>query len=716
MIVTIIRYLYYILFFVTPFLMASNTSELFEFNKMMFVYLMTVIILSFWILLQAVQRAWIFKLHWLGIPLLLFISSQVISTVLSIDVHTSIFGYYGRFNGGLLSIIAYFILFFVFVQISDKKHLISSLKATFISAVLVVLWGIPGKFGYDLTCQIFTGQLTNSCWTDQFRPAERMFSTLGQPNWLGAYLAIQFCIGLWFLARRTVYVNRSTLLLVLAEMGIFAGLLFTRSRSAILAAAVGAVVFGVLYLYARRKNLSYDIKWVGMFVILLIVSLFVIKTGYAPIDRFLSFGRPAVQQEAQPGVQGDGSPEQPVPSSVTESFDIRKIVWDGAVALGKQNPLFGTGVETYAYAYYLTRPVEHNYTSEWDFLYNKAHNEFLNYFATTGFIGLGSYVAMIVAVYVLMGVAFIKKKRSPDMQLLIASLMAAYTTIHITNFFGFSISVIQVLFYMIPAFTLIILQKDLIVKERQIPEEGIVKKTVTAISVMVLIIGVIYVGRYYLADVSYARAEAISRSGDYNMAYEEFQKALQLRYEHVYQDKFSVTLANLSFLASYQDDKELAKELRELSDQYSMASIQASPKNVIYHKTFAKNKYVHFQVTLDKKYLEEAVDQMQIAQKLAPTDPKLPYTAALFYSLLYDEEKTEATKDEYKNRSLQEINKSLDLKSNYTEGVLLKVQLLKKYGRQEEARAVLEDAVQKSPITIPEYQEELEKLGVQSEN
>ena len=55
-----------------------------------------------------------------------------------------------------------------------------------------MLWGLPGRFGYDMSCFLFLGQLNNSCWTDQFHPEVRMFSTLGQPNWLGAFLAVNF--------------------------------------------------------------------------------------------------------------------------------------------------------------------------------------------------------------------------------------------------------------------------------------------------------------------------------------------------------------------------------------------------------------------------------------------------------------------------------------------------------------------------------------------
>ena len=67
----------------------------------------------------------------------------------------------------------------------------------------------------------------------------------------------------------------------------------------------------------------------------------------------------------------------------TESGQIRLIVWQGALEIFKHYPIFGSGVETFAYSYFQYKPISHNLVSEWDFLYNKAHNEFLNYLATT---------------------------------------------------------------------------------------------------------------------------------------------------------------------------------------------------------------------------------------------------------------------------------------------------------------------------------------------
>src|SRR5205807_3701204 len=51
-----------------------------------------------------------------AIPLLLFLLSQIISSVFSLDQHVSWWGYYSRFNGGLLSTITYIFLYFAFVS------------------------------------------------------------------------------------------------------------------------------------------------------------------------------------------------------------------------------------------------------------------------------------------------------------------------------------------------------------------------------------------------------------------------------------------------------------------------------------------------------------------------------------------------------------------------------------------------------------------------
>src|SRR3989344_7593021 len=195
-------FLYSLLLGVTPLLMYHKTSEIFEFNKMLFIYYITLIIGCLWVVRMIMYKKIIFRNTVLTIPLLLFLTSQIISTYTSIDRHTSLFGYYGRFNGGLLSVISYVMLYFAFVSNIDFTDALNRvtffLKISLVSSVLVILWGFPSKFGFDLSCLVFTGSANVSCWTNEFQPAVRMFSTLGQPNWLGAYLVVNFLFALFF--------------------------------------------------------------------------------------------------------------------------------------------------------------------------------------------------------------------------------------------------------------------------------------------------------------------------------------------------------------------------------------------------------------------------------------------------------------------------------------------------------------------------------------
>ena len=82
----------------------------------------------------------------LDIPIVLFLS-QIISTIISIDPHVSIWGYYSRFNGGLLSIIDYIFLYYAFASnLYEIKYVKRVLKVSLVSAFLVALWGPSFSF------------------------------------------------------------------------------------------------------------------------------------------------------------------------------------------------------------------------------------------------------------------------------------------------------------------------------------------------------------------------------------------------------------------------------------------------------------------------------------------------------------------------------------------------------------------------------------------
>lgn len=715
----IILYCFYSLFLITPLIMTSITSELFEFNKMIFIYLITVIILFFWLTKMILLKKIIIKKTPFDIPILLFFLSQLLAMIFSIDRHTSIFGYYGRFNGGLLSIIAYIILFYSLVsnywQLGEEI-IFKFIKISIISSLLVILWGLPGKWGYDLTCLVFTGQLFNNCWTDQFRPAERLFSTLGQPNWLGAFLAINFFFGIYFFLtkkeKKSLILNTGYLLLN------FITILFTRSRSALLSVVSGIILLVIyfIFFFHHRQTLTYYFKKLAVLVICLLSAVFIFKTGINQVDKLFSLDsyififKTNNKSKIPHAVKQNKTTESK--QFVTESGEIRRIVWKGAIELGKKYPLFGTGVETFAYAYYFVRPKEHNLTSEWDYLYNKAHNEYLNYLATTGFIGLGSYLLMIAAV-IFIGVKKVFYGDKTD-KILVVCLLLSYLIILITNFFGFSTTTINLFFYLLPALLIVKKEAPLSFSDKQLNNNlnnpSSTQKIFIFISSLFAVYLLFYIFRYWLADIYYAKGSNYYNIGRYQEAAGYLNKAIKLKYEHVYEDKLSYLLANLALINAYQKQEEATRQMIKLAQYYNQKSLRAAPKNVLYWKTQAKNSYIFYQITNDPAALQMGIQSLKTARYLSPTDPKIPNSLAIFYSLLADETKDKRLKKEYQNLSIKEINLAINLKANEKSYYLLKGQLLKKFSRREEAKKSFQYILDRFDANDAEVISELKNL------
>ncbi len=709
---SVIIRLYYILILLTPWIMYSGTSELFEFNKIIFIYIVTTLIFVFMGLDFLSRRRPIKHSLFFSITILVFLLSQILSWYFSMDRHTSFEGYYGRFNGGLLSIITYIILFFGFLQYFDFRSVRTFLKISIISSVGVILWGLPGRYGHDLSCLVFTGAFNNTCWTDQFRPAERMFSTLGQPNWLGAYLAIHFFIGIYFMLSSLLKkMKKTSIVYALYILLVFCGILFTRSRSSLLSIAVPCVFLpGLLYIVGI-KNLT-DTFWRKIIILLgvgFIISILIIKTGVPKIDNLITFknDNPAttVATNAEPVARPD--------AGVTDSLDIRKIVWKGALELGRRYPLFGTGIETFAYSYYFVRPQEHNLTSEWDFLYNKAHNEFLNYLATTGYIGFGAYVVLIASVFVLvvLGVKKTLKEKDSDGAIFVFLLGLSYMTIHITNFFGFSTSTIQLFFYLIPA---LVLLAEMPKKNAKVEHKKIGGWIVNLSRGAVLAVGLfslMYIIGMYRADLEYAYSDRLIRAGDFESAASLYTGILDYHYEHVYEDKLSYILANLAYNLNKSGEKETVARIVKLSRYYNLHSRQESQDNVLYLKTAIKNAYLYYQLDQDPAVIRDSLGLFEEGKRIAPTDPKIPYSAALFYSLLEDEEKNKEEKVVLANKSLDEIQSAIALKNNYYDGYFLKAQLLKKYGKRKEAKELFEYILKTFGPDNEEVKKEIQSLS-----
>ncbi len=568
--------LFNILFLILPLTFFKTTSELFEFNKVIILYLFTSLIVSGWLIESIKQRKFIFRPTKLDVPLVIYLSIYLISALFSIDPRTSWFGYYSRFNGGLITQVCYALLYWTFVSNLNKKQALHTTYYILLSTAIASILAIGEKFGIFATCGMMNFGFKESCWVQDVQT--RVFSTLGQPNWLAALLVALIPLT-W--AKSYKYYFLSVLF--------FVTLLFTKSRSGLLAFGIEAIIF---WAFMFKKRVKEFLILFSVFGCLFLVIQSPFKVDRSPVT------------VSGPALETGG----------TESGTIRKYVWLGALEVFKHYPILGTGPETFAFSYPMFKPVEHNLTSEWDFIYNKAHNEFLNYLANTGILGFASYLFLITYSIII----FIESKRF--------DYLAGYIAILVTNFFGFSVVPVSLLFFLFPAFALVesIDYKIHIDKTRL--------KFYEKVAIFFVLCTMYYVlfciAKYWKADVYYN--------------YSKFDQALNISpNEAIYISK---------------------KALIDTNVEMATKALNLSPFNQNIRKILINNLVKN--ADTDPNNLKLAENVIKNGIKLSPNDPKLYYQLGILQFKMGKN-----------SEGIKNLQKSIELKSNYQDAINILNQL-----------------------------------------
>lgn len=715
MISKIFRFSFYLLFIFTPLFFTPYNNELFEFNKMLLTYGLTSAIVGCWIWRMLEEKRVIFKKTLLDIPLLIFFLSQVLATVFSIDPHTSIWGYYSRLNGGLLSIASYLLLYWAFVSNFDRAEAFKMLKAALIGGGLVALWAIPEHFGFSPSCAFLVGRISADCWVQDVQ--SRVFASLGQPNWLAAYMGMLIFPAIYFfLTERTV----GKKIVYFALFGaLYLAFTFTFSRGGMLGVIGGLFVTSLLAGVAFYKNLHSFKPWFRQFslvITLLVVINLLFGSALTGSFRLIRADAPP----PRPGIASGGGTQ--LENGGTESGQIRLIVWEGAIDVFKHYPLFGSGVETFAYSYYLYRPLAHNLVSEWDFLYNKAHNEYLNYLANTGLVGFVAYLSFIIIFTLWSWLTLSKKtlpwskinhyfydydfKFSPEQKLFIAFMLGGYTSYLIQNFFGFSVVMIAILFYLFPAivFSIVLSPEtskthykwmEFILRINKRPIYAQVAKGLVLLITLFLVWNIFSLWR---ADVNYKIGSDAADAGSANKAYTAFSRAYQLNPgEPLYQSDFGNILASAA-VALAETDATQSASLKSEALIFTENALQSSPANVSLWRTAIRTYYTLS--IIDPSFDQKTIDTLDTAISKAPTDPKLYYNKALILS-----------QQNKLSDAIQVMQQAISLKPNYREAKISLGELYIKNKQPDQATEVINQvltAIPNDPDALKVLQEATE--------
>lgn len=612
-------------------------------------------------------------------PLILFLLSQIVCTIYSIDPYTSFWGYYSRFNGGLASTISYILLYFAFSSNLKKKETLLSIKLALFSSFLVGLYGIFQHFGID-----------KEFWVQDVQ--RRVFSTLGQPNWLAAYIAAFIPLSFWLVLENSSRKGFKKYTGLFLSTSLYLCLLFTKSRSGFLAFSISFPLFWGGFFFLKEKSfISFKKPFLFICFLFLIFGL-LIGTPYSPnIKSF--FSQSPVNQLPQIESQEDSTD---TPLLISESSDIRKIVWRGAFNIFKANPIFGTGVETFAYSYYQYRPKEHNDLSEWDFLYNKAHNEYLNFAANSGLLGLITYIAFIGSVVFSLKSLILKKDIDFQDKIIILGLLAGFSTLLITNFFGFSVVCTNLFLFLFPALGLALVKKEP-EEKNSISQETSGKMWLGIILVIVLgLSSISYFIKFLKADINFARASGLNKADYYEEAYNNLVGAISFRKnEPIYHNELAYSSAGIAYLLGKAQDSSNSAEFARLAILESDKALSINSYHINFWKKRARVFFILAKI--DSSYLNDSLEALLTAAKLAPTDAKIQYNIGLLENNL-----------DKRPEAIKALEEAIRLKPNYIDSYYTLGLIYEEMGEKQKAKETFEKILEIDP-NHSQAKEKLEK-------
>jgi Flp pilus assembly protein TadD len=386
----------------------------------------------------------------------------------------------------------------------------------------------------------------------------------------------------------------------------------------------------------------------------------------------------------------------------TDSGEIRKIVWQGAIKVWQRYPIFGSGLETFAYSYYQDRPLAHNLVSEWDFLYNKAHNEFLNFLATTGIVGLLSYVILLGYFSWFSFTKLISAKNTNSQALIFASILGAVAALSVSNFFGFStvmVTVLLYLFFAIPA-VLTGAEEESVKTVKELSSSSYLLLSATGLF-CIFFLRVIF--QYWSADVDYTKGKAYLEAGYLEQGVELLNTATAKNsQEATFYDELANQYALYAVAYAQQEQTAQAQALMIAADEMAQTVHKLNPRQLNFYKTRTRVYITLAQIK--PEYLETAKQILVDARSLAPTDPKLVYNLGIVEISLSDID-----------GGIASLKEAVELKPNYESARLQLAIALEGQGKTDQALEQYRYIVENINPTHEEAQAKIASLSAELE-
>jgi len=345
--------------------------------------------------------------------LLLFAMWIVLSTIFSEHPYISLFGTYRR-HEGLLALYSYFTVFFIafrFTQIEKYKYWLTGLVSM---SMIAGIYGVLQKFPLN--------------FLPFLERTQRVDSFFGNPNFYGSYLTIMLFLAI--ILTLTANNKKNTILFSLAANLLFINVLYAKTRSAFVGIFLGLILFS-LFLWFNFPNLRK--RYAGLlFTFIILFTIVNVTENNSYLQRVSSIAESAgqvLENTDESGRAGSG----------------RWKLWEIALPLVAEYPVFGSGPDTLTYVYDHEAYLE--YANLTDHHVDKAHNEYLQIAITMGIPALLFYLAFLSTVFWAAWRSLWES--SGEKQLLLAGFLALLIAYLIQGFFNISVVTVAPFFWLI---------------------------------------------------------------------------------------------------------------------------------------------------------------------------------------------------------------------------------------------------------------------------
>lgn len=684
--------------FATPLIISADFSIFLTLIQTFLFRILVEMVFLLYIFLVLLNRSYLPKFSSVLLSVFIFVAILGIATWTGIHPQRSFWGTIIRMEGYIL-FLHLFLFFLVLVGVFRfKENWIGLIRFILFISLPLALLAISYKAIYPEAVRDDLG------------------GTFGNPSFYGSYLTIIILLSFfWSLWEQNRKYKIFSLLVVFINIGVLLFLNGTRG------AWIGTgVAFGFLSLvwflfFSKAQTQKRKVVLLSICGVLFVFFLLLVlrDSGYFEQNSFWErYGE--------------------LWQSVLEHKNVRFPVWQLGLALWKESPWLGHGLESLHYLYEKHYRVEFLQYIPQTMSFDRAHNQFIDILISSGILGLFSYGALFASAIGMV----IRYCKGRGVSFFAFALIALFLGYAVQNSFVFDTLHSYILFFSLLAFISVIFQpsKNLFNGEQQQPhqwpghgEQKNTMKTIGAISAFVLMGSVLSAAnlRPMAAHIQLRQAEKFLQSAEPQKAFPFIEKAAQGPSVMKFETRLMAAEFLLSSQPLLQDQdfrKEFAQKLRPIIEPIEQ-HIQEGPDALrVESYTLLTQAYkTLYLIEKDPAHLEHGeriltkaiefnsqyAEFFFLAGDIKILQRKKEEGSMLFakgYELegdlgnFYEHLGRSLTEIEENEEGIKELKKSLAL-SNFNSipgreialrRVLLIANTYKKMGKEQEARAIIE--------------------------